>query len=65
MRSEGSPSTVFKLDQDSVLAYLDQLEKVTGGKIKFQDTPLVRQVINLDLNIQDPLFLLENYYGHG
>ena len=65
MRSEGSPSTVFKLDQDSVLAYLDQLEKVTGGKIKFQDTPLVRQVINLVLNIQDPLCLLENYYGHG
>lgn len=63
LRTEGSPALIFKLDQDSILVYLDQLEQVTSGKIIFQDTPLVRQVVKKDNSVNDSLFILENYYG--
>lgn len=63
LRSEGSPALVFKLDQESTLTYLDQLERVTLGKIIFQDTPLVRQVVRQETTSEDPLFILEKYYG--
>ena len=43
--AEGSPGMVFKLDEDSTLAYLDQLEALTDGDLRFEDTPLVRQVV--------------------
>ena len=43
--AEGSPGVVFKLDEDSTLAYLDQLEGLTAGGLRFEDTPLVRQVV--------------------
>ena len=41
----GSPGVVFKLDEDSTLAYLDKLADVTGGALRFEDTPMVRQVV--------------------
>lgn len=41
----GSPGVVFKLDEDSTLAYLDKLADVTNGAFRFEDTPLVRQVV--------------------
>jgi len=63
LSSEGSPSLVFKLDQDSVLLYLDQLERVTTGKLVFQDTSLVRQVAMQTSSLEDSLYILENYYG--
>lgn len=36
---------MFKLDEDSVLEYLDALADLTDGALRFEDTPLVRQVV--------------------
>ena len=41
----GSPGVVFKLDEDATLVYLDQLAETTNGALRFEDTPLVRQVV--------------------
>ena len=41
----GSPGVVFKLDENSTLAYLDELSDCTRGAWRFEDTPLVRQVV--------------------
>lgn len=41
----GSPGVVFKLDEDAVLEYLDALPDLTAGAWRFEDTPLVRQVV--------------------
>lgn len=42
---EGSPGMIFKLDEDSTLSYLDALDALTEGALRFEDTPLVRQVV--------------------
>lgn len=62
MSSEGSPSLVFKLDEDSVLSYLDQLESLSGGAYRFSDTPLTRSVIKEHDIRLDSMFFLEAYY---
>lgn len=43
--AEGSPGVVFKLDEDSTLFYLDALADLTNGALRFEDTPLVREVV--------------------
>jgi hypothetical protein len=61
--SEGSPATVFKLDEDSVLSYLDVLGDLTHGAMIFEDTPLVRRVVRKNEEALSPLELLEHYYS--
>ncbi len=53
----GSPGVIFKLDEDSTLAYLDELADLTNGAFRFEDTPLVRQVVRerSDLRLDDVL----------
>lgn len=63
LRAEGSPGLVFRLDQESVLGYLDQLEEVTSGRMVFEDTPLVRRVVRKGDLPGDATFILEDYYG--
>jgi len=63
MRSEGSPGLIFKLDQESMLGYLDALKNVTSGYMIFEDTPLVRRVIRPTEAACNPISFLENYYG--
>lgn len=63
MRSEGSPGLVFKLDQESMLGYLDVLKDVTAGYMVFEDTPLVRRVIRRSEDKRNPMSFLEDYYG--
>jgi len=63
LRSQGSPGLVFKLDQETSLSYLDRLKEVTSGLLIFEDTPLVRRIVKLDSLLNDPMFLLEKYYG--
>jgi len=60
--AEGSPGVVFKLDEDSVLEYLDALADLTDGLLRFEDTPLVRQVV---LHGREMAFdaLLETHYA--
>lgn len=40
----GSPGQVFKLDENSVVEYLENLEEATGGKLRLQETAGLRQV---------------------
>ena len=61
--AEGSPGMVFKLDEDSTLAYLDQLETLTAGALRFEDTPLVRQVVQTTADSLNPAALLRLHYA--
>lgn len=60
VHGEGSPGRAFRLDEDSVLAYLDELSDVCGGSLKFEDTALVRQVVRT--SPVKPLDILRGYY---
>lgn len=64
---ENSPGQVFRLDENSVIQYLEELADVTAGNIQLAETAGLRQVY-----FQDPvatgwgqlkLELLERYYG--
>jgi len=63
-RSEGSPGLIFRLDQESLLGYLDLMKDVTSGYMFFEDTALVRRVIRTVEKPCDPLLFLEDYYGN-
>lgn len=41
---EGSPGQIFKLDENSVVEYLESLEEATKGKIRLEETAGLRQV---------------------
>lgn len=62
--AQGSPGLVFKLDENSVLNYLDGLAGTTQGRLRFEDTAQNRQVV-LEESVRDfrPLSFLENYYA--
>lgn len=63
----GSPGLVFKLDENSVLNYLDGLADATGGQLRFEDTAQNRHVVLQDAARDfKSLSFLENYYlGNG
>lgn len=63
IRAEGSPGLVFKLDQESVLGYLDRLDEATSGLLVFEDTPLVRRVVRRCESSIEPTCFLEAYYA--
>ena len=63
--AEGSPGLVFKLDEDSVLWYLEALHKTTGGAMVLDETQLVRHVVRNHDQELEPMGLLEAYYGQG
>lgn len=62
---EGSPGQVFKLDENSVMEFLELLEEETKGKIRLEETAGLRQVY-LDETIgeyEDQAFeLLRGHY---
>ncbi len=60
VHGEASPGRVFRLNEDATLAYLDALGELTGGKMQFADTAIVRQVNRT--GAVDSLALLERYY---
>jgi len=62
----GSPGQAFKLDEDSVVAYLESLEELTSGDIRLNETAGLKQIYlytwPLD-NVSDyALNLLQSYY---
>jgi hypothetical protein len=59
----GSPGIVFKLDEDSVLEYLDEIAGITDGILKFEDSPLVRQVVRRREATLPSADLLERHYS--
>ena len=40
----GSPGQAFKLDENSVVEYLETLEELTAGKMRLQETAGLRQI---------------------
>ena len=63
---EGSPGQIFKLDENSVVEYMEALEVETKGKIRLEETAGLRQVYLgefSDMNFQDQaLDLLRGHY---
>jgi hypothetical protein len=65
--SSGGPGQAFKLDEDSVLEYLDYLEEASEGGLRFDDAALTRQVVLTQENhpcLEDRLYFLRGYYSH-
>lgn len=62
----GSPGQAFKLDENSVVAYLETLEQKTAGSIRLQETAGLRQLylhsLALDNVSEHALVLLRSYY---
>lgn len=66
---EGSPGLVFKLDENSVIEYLEALEELTLGRLRLQETAGLRQLYldhNADSWFQSSAFdLLGRYYARS
>ena len=58
--SPESPGQIFKLDEDSVVGYLEELENLTDGALRYDETTGLKQVYR-DGGI-DEIELLRNYY---
>ena len=59
----GSPGQAFKIDENSLIAYVEELERITKGKIALDETAGLAQIYRRgDI---DALKLLETYYRRG
>jgi hypothetical protein len=66
----GSPGQVYKLDENSMVEYLDELERLTDGALRLQESGGLHQVYLHGLQAHEfehyALDLLDGYYGrHG
>lgn len=63
----GSPGQAFKLDENSVVAYLESMDKLTNGRVRLQETAGLRQLYLHDINSQEltenAVALLHDFYG--
>lgn len=60
---EGSPAQVFRLDEDSVLSYLDRISDTSDGAMVFEDTTQVRRVVKRDERPLVSIPFLEAHYA--
>ena len=58
--SEKSPGRTFQLDEDTLAEYLDRLESLTDGALRYDETAGMKQVYR-NRKI-DPMELLQQYY---
>ncbi len=58
--SPESPGQIFKLDEDSVVGYLEELESLTDGALRYDETAGLKQVYR-EKKV-DKIELLRNYY---
>ncbi len=58
----GSPGQIFKLDENSVMAYVEQLESLTGGALLLQETAGLRQIYLHTISPEQGQVLLRGYY---
>jgi len=59
----GSPGQAFKLDENALIAHMEELEKITRGKVALDETAGLKQIYQrLDIGA---LKLLEGYYRMG
>ncbi len=62
--AEGSPGLVFKLDEESVLEYLDGLSQATQGIYSFEDNGAIREIVKTpNTPVFTPISLLESHYA--
>ena len=61
MNAPLSPGRVFRLDEDSMTTYLEQLEDLTDGALNYDETADLKQVYQH--KDYDPTQLLKRYYG--
>lgn len=59
----GSPGQIFKLDENSVMAYIEELELQTGGALRLQETAGLRQIYLHTISPEQGQVLLRGYYG--
>ena len=59
----GSPGQIFKLDENSVMAYLETLGALTNGNLQLQETAGLRQVYIREISEETGWELLRGYYG--
>lgn len=63
----GSPGQAFKLDENSVVTYLEALESLTNGQVRLHETAGLRQLYLYDWRsdqvVERALELLHAYYG--
>jgi hypothetical protein len=57
----GSPGQVFKLDENSLIEYIEDLEKTTRGKIALDETAGLKQIYQRQG--LEPYKLLDTYYA--
>lgn len=56
-----SPGRMFRLDEDTLTTYLEKLEEMTDGAMRYDETADLKQVYrHRDV---DPMHLLKRYYG--
>ncbi|MBA3530920.1 MAG: DUF4007 family protein [Ardenticatenales bacterium] len=62
----GSPGQIFKLDENSVVDYIEQLATLTEGRLQFQETAGLHQIYLHDLDVamlrETAESLLKQYY---
>ena len=56
-----SPGQIFKLDEDSIVGYLEELDNLTDGAMRYDETAGLKQVYR-DRGVDD-IELLRDYYG--
>lgn len=61
--SPGSPGQIFKLDESSMISYLEDLENFTDGALRLQETAGLRQVYIHSVSKNSGWDLLRNYYA--
>jgi hypothetical protein len=57
----GSPGQAFRLDENSLIQYIEEIERLTSGSITLDETAGLKQVFIRDR--LDTLGLLDAYYG--
>ena len=60
---EASPGQVFKLDENSLIEYVEELEDTMGGSIILDETAGLKQIYRRQSF--DPITVLDNYYGRS
>ena len=59
--SPESPGQIFKLDEDSIVQYMEELASLTGGALGYDETDGLKQVYRNA--VVNQIELLRNYYG--
>lgn len=58
----GSPGQLFKLNESSVIDYIEALEELTKGNLRLRETAGQRQIFWLDISSKSSWDLLSHYY---